>query len=329
MSDLTTTYMGLTLKNPLIASSSTMTANLKSIKKLADAGVGAIILQSLFEEEILGKAEQIIDSGGGANVEHSSQEYISYYTKQNSVHGYLELITKARKEVPVPVIASINCVTDKEWIEFAKKIEDAGADALEVNIFFLPANDKEKRDDIEKRYLSIAKSVTAAVSIPVALKLSTYFTNLAKTFVDLSYTGISSLVVFNRFYNPDIHLDDLRMKSSSVFSSPSDLGMPLRWIGILSNKVQCDLAASTGIHDGDGLIKVLLVGAKVAQCASVFYQKKPEYAQTMLKRLKGWMKDKKFNTIDEFRGKLSQEKIGDPVTYERSQFMKYFSRFEK
>ncbi len=327
MRDLTTTYMGLALKNPLIASSSTMTANINSIKKLADAGVGAVVLQSLFEEEIIGKSEEIIDAGGDANVEQSSQEYISYYTKQNSVHEYLELIKQAKNEVSVPVIASINCVTDKEWIEFAKKIEEAGADALEVNVFFLPADDREKREDIEKRYLSIAKSVTSTVSIPVALKMSSYFTNLAGTFVDLSYTGISSLVLFNRFYNPDINLEEMKVISSSVFSSPADLGMPLRWIGILADKVKCDLAASTGIHDGDALIKILLVGARVAQCASVFYQKKPEFAKSMLARLDEWMGDNNFKKIDDFRGLLSQEKTGDPVTFERAQFMKYFSGF--
>ena len=327
--NITTKYMGLALKNPIIASSSTLTGSADEVIKLDKAGVGAVVLKSIFEEEILGKAAAVVDAGGGANRDNSSEEYINYYIKQNSLSNYLDLIKTCKKKISVPVIASINCRSAGAWIDFARQIEGAGADALEVNIFLLPAGIKTKISELEKIYLDIARMVSSAVSIPVALKVSPYFTNLASMFNDLSITGIKSLVLFNRFYNPDINLSSLEFTSSSVYSSPSDIAMPLRWIGILSGKLQCDFAATTGVHDGDALIKVLLAGAKVAEIASALYIHGYGRIQAMQERLEGWMKDHRFNGIEDFRGRLSQENISDPSLYERAQFMKYYSGYNR
>ncbi len=323
--DMQTRYLGLELKNPLIASSSTYTGSVEDIKGLEKAGVSAVVLKSLFEEEILGEANTVIDAGGDANLDHTSRDYIGYYVKQDNVSRYLGMIEKLKREISIPVIASINCATAGEWIEFAKKIENAGADALEVNVFMLPSFTDRKKGEVEQLYFDIATKVSSSVRIPVALKLSSYFTNLASTFIDLSETGIGSLVLFNKFYNPDIDLKKLEMTSSSVYSVPTDIEMPLRWCGILSGKVRCDISATTGIHDGDGLIKVLLAGSKVAQIASTLYIHGFERVGSMLERLESWMKEHRFSKLEDFRGRLSQERIDDPSLYERAQFMKYLS----
>lgn len=323
--DLNTLYMGLQLRNPLIAASSTLTGSVEGIKELEKAGIAAVVLKSLFEEEILGEVGDVVSSGGGANIDSTSQDYIHYYVKQNSIAQYLTLIEKSKRETRIPVIASINCTSSGQWIEFAKKVQEAGADALEVNVFVLPSGLGPDAKDLEKLYFDVARRVSSSVTIPVALKLSPYFTNLASTFVGLSETGVKSLVLFNRFYNPDIDLSTLEITSSSVYSSPADISMPLRWIGILSGKVNCDLAATTGIHDGDGLIKVLLAGAQAVLIASTLYLNGSLQVRTMLSRLEAWMKGRGLQSIDAFRGMLAQGKIGDPSLYERAQFMKYFS----
>jgi dihydroorotate dehydrogenase (fumarate) len=326
--DLDTRYMGLQLKNPIIASSSTLTGSLEGMKNLEKAGVAAIVLKSLFEEEIVGEAGEVIHSGGGANIDQASREYINYYVKENSISQYLTLIEKAKKEIRIPIIASINCASAGQWIEFAKKIQGAGADALEVNVFVLPSRIGPDATDLEKLYFDVARRVSSSVTIPVALKLSSYFTNLASTFVRLSETGVKSLVLFSRFYSPYIDLSTFEISSSSVYSAPSDIAMPLRWIGILSGKVHCDLAATTGIHEGDGLVKVLLAGAKAAMIATTLYINGMGQVRVMLNRLEEWMKIHGFQTIDAVRGRLAQVRIGDPSLYERAQFMKYFSGHE-
>ncbi len=325
MSDLSTTYMGLSLKNPVIAGSSGLTSTVDGIKKLEEAGAAAVVLKSLYEEEINNEAGSVIDSGGDANIDNTAQEYISYYIKQQSVHNYLQLISDLKKTVKIPIIASINCASAESWIEFAAKIEKAGADALEINIFIIPSDPSVKTKNMERIYFDIARKVTRKVSIPVSLKLSSYFTALTHTFVELSETPISGMVLFNRFFSPDIDLSKMEIVSSNIYSEPNEISIPLRWIGMLSEKVNCDLAASTGIHDGDGVIKMLLVGAQAVQVTSALYKYGPEQISEMLKRLEFWMETNKYKTINDFRGKLTQEKIGDPTIFERFQFMKYFS----
>ena len=322
--DLSTNYMGLKLKNPLIASSSGMTDSVEKIKMLYDEGIAAIVLKSIFEEQILRE----IDSLGVNNMYGTYQDaenYVSFYTREHNLNNYIQLIQDAKKEVDIPIIASISCISDNEWVEYAKKIEAAGADGIELNMFILPSDPKLNGREIEQVYFDVVKHIKEQVNIPIALKLGSCFSGMADTMIKLSNTGISSLVLFNRFYTPDIDLDTEKVISSNIYSTPNENGNTLRWISILSKKVDCDLSASTGIHDGKALIKNLLAGANTVQVASVLYKKEISYISEMLKDLENWMISKKYNSLNAIIGKLCYKNIKKPMMYERAQFMKYYS----
>ena len=328
MANLETTYMGLKLRNPIIVGSSGLTNSIENIIEIAKEGAGAVVLKSLFEEQINQAANQTFEQGNFSNYYPEAQDYIQNYSTENDVTIYLDLIKECKGKVDIPIIASINCMSDNEWINFAKKIEDAGADALELNVFVLPSDPNKSSADNEKVYFNIAEKVMKIVNIPIALKLSYYFSGLAKTFEMLSWTGIKGIVLFNRFFSPDIDINNFEIKSSNVFSSPSDLAQSLRWVAMLSENVKCDIAASTGVHDGEAAIKQLLVGAKAVQIASVLYKKGFKEIPIMLKQITDWMIEKNFETIDDFRGKMSYKKLDNPAAYERVQFMKHFSGIE-
>jgi len=322
--DLKTNYMGFELKNPLVASSSGLTDSVDKIKKLYDAGIAAVVLKSIFEEQILRE----VDSLGVNNMYGTFQDaenYVSFYTKEHNLGNYIQLIKDAKSAVDIPVIASINCISDSEWTDYAKRIEEAGADGLEINMFVMPSNAGISGSYIEKLYFKVVENIKKNVNIPVALKLSSYFSGLANTFVDLSTKGIAAMVLFNRFYTPDIDLDTEKIISSNIYSVPEENGNTLRWISMLSGKVKCDLAASTGVHDGDSFIKNILAGANAVQIASVLYEKDLSYIKTMLSRLEEWMISKKYESVSQITGKLSAKNISNPMMYERAQFMKYFS----
>jgi dihydroorotate dehydrogenase (fumarate) len=256
-------------------------------------------------------------------------DYFDYRIKEINLENYLSLIINARKKVKIPVIASINCNTSQEWTYFAKRIEEAGADALELNIFILPSIVAQSAENIERTYLEIIQSVRNQVKIPIAVKMSYYFSNLAGMIAQLSRTNIAGLVLFNRSYSPDIDIERMEVTSTNVFSSPRDLSVSLRWIAIMANRVKCDLAASTGVHDGSAVIKQLLAGATAVQVVSALYENGMEYLETMIRELSEWMAYKNFEKIDQFRGLLSQEKQVNPALFERIQFMKYFSDRDK
>ncbi|MCB2194742.1 MAG: dihydroorotate dehydrogenase-like protein [Bacteroidetes bacterium] len=326
MIDLSTEYMGLKLKNPIIAASSGMTDSVDKIKKLADNGVAAVVLKSLFEEQI----RMEIDSLGMNNMFNSysdTESYIAFYTKQNAVSEYLKLIQVAKKAVDIPVIASINCYSMGEWVEFAEKIEKAGADGIELNMFILPGDTETKGEEIEKKYFDIIENVTKHTSLPVSVKLSHYFSGMGEIFKRISETRVKGMILFNRFYSPDVDLDNEEIVSSRVLSLPEENSMCIRWIGMLSNKVSSDLCASTGIMDGKDALKNILVGAKAVQVASTLYKNKPEQIGVMLKQIEDWLKQKGYKSIDEIRGKLNTSKL-NMERYERAQFMKYYSNYE-
>jgi dihydroorotate dehydrogenase (fumarate) len=328
MINLETTYLGLKLKNPIIVGSSGLTNSVDNVIEIEKNGAGAVVLKSLFEEQILEASKKTFEDGDMANYYPEAQDYIHNYTKENDINIYLNLIKDCKKSVEIPIIASINCFSDSDWMDFARRIEKAGADALELNVFILPSDMEKNGIENEKAYLDIANKITSIVQIPVALKLSYYFSSLAKSLVTLSWTKIKGLVLFNRFFSPDIDIDHLEIKSSNVFSTPSDLSISLRWVAMLSNNVHCDIAASTGIHDGKAVIKQLLAGAKAVQIASVLYKKGFKEIGLMLEEIKAWMEKMEFDTIDEFRGKMSFENTRNPAAWERVQFMKYFSGIE-
>ncbi len=324
MVDLSTQYLGLKLKNPVIAGSSGLTNSVKSIQDLEESGAGAVVLKSIFEEEIAFEYEDILKEASEEGVNLDQFDYYDFHIKGEKLDKYTTLIEESKKSVSIPVIASINCVYSHEWTSFAKQLQTAGADALELNMFFLPSEFDRTSEEKEKAYFQIIEKVQKEVSIPIALKISYYFSNLGPMIQQLSETGIAGLVLFNRFYSPDFDIDKMEVVSSNVFSAPSDLPTSLRWIAIMAERVSCDLAASTGVHDGTALIKQILAGAKAVQVASTLYKNGKGQIAGMLKTLEDWMGQKSFNKLDDFRGKMSQAKSSNPAAYERVQFMKYF-----
>ena len=322
--DISTTYLGLTLPSPVIAGSSGLTGSVDKITAFARHGAGAVVLKSIFEEEIYFEEEDIIKEAEADGVNLDQFDYYDFHLKGQKLDRYIKLIEDAKKAVTIPVIASINCVYSHEWTAFAHQIERAGADALELNMFFLPSDFERTAREQEAAYFEIIEKITSAVSIPVALKISYYFSSLGPMIQRLSRTGVAGLVLFNRFFSPDIDIETFKVKPSFVFSTPAELALSLRWIGIMAQKVDCDLAASTGVHDGPALIKQLLAGAKAVQTVSSLYRKGPAHIETMLSDLKAWMQRHEFASLNDFRGRMSQEAASNPAVYERVQFMRYF-----
>ncbi len=324
MVDLSTEYLGMKLKNPVIAGSSGLTNSVKSIKEFEESGAGAVVLKSIFEEEIAFEYEDILKEAESKGYNLDQFDYYDYKIKEDNLDKYTTLINESKKNVSIPVIASVNCAYSHEWLAFASQLEKAGADALELNMFFLPSDFERTSEEKEKAYFQIIEQVQKTVGLPIALKISYYFSNLGPMIQKLSNTGISGLVLFNRFFSPDFDIDKFEVKSSNVFSVPSDLSISLRWIAIMAERVNCDLAASTGVHDGVALIKQLLAGADAVQVASTLYQNGKGRIGEMLKTLEDWMEGKNYGSLSDFRGKMSQAKSSNPAAYERSQFMKYF-----
>jgi dihydroorotate dehydrogenase (fumarate) len=324
MIDISTKYLGLDLKNPIIVGSCGLTNSLADIKDIQEKGAAAVVLKSIFEEEILMEYERELKniSIDESNLEY--YDYLDYQIKAENINKYLKLIESCKKEIEIPIIASINCINSTEWTFFAKKIEQAGADALEVNAFVLPSDLNKSAVDTEKIYFNMIEAIRKEVKIPVALKISFYFSNLAAVIKKLSETGIDGLVLFNRFYNPDFDIEKRMVISSHVLSSPDEIGLSLRWIALMANRVNCDLAASTGIHDAKAMIKQLLAGASAVQIVSALYKNGLNLIPIMLNDLKTWMNHHKYNSIADFKGSMAQSKSLSPEIFERVQFMKYF-----
>jgi dihydroorotate dehydrogenase (fumarate) len=323
MIDLTTSYAGLKLKSPLIVSSSGLTNSVDRIRKMAASGAGAVVLKSLFEEQIL---HEIGNMASAADYPEAG-DYLKTYARENSVESYLALIRDAKKAVDIPVIASINCVSGTEWVEFAGKIESAGADALELNIYFLPIDKEKDPRFYENAYLDLVSAVRKNSSLPLVVKLGSGFSHVTWMVHQLSLRGASATVLFNRFYTPDIDTKDLTFGSSEVLSSPADLRHSLRWIGIVSSQVdRIDLAASTGVHSGLAVVKQILAGATAVQICSVLYRNGIEYLRDMITEMKRWMEKHQYESPGDFRGLMSYKHLKDPSVYERAQFIKYFSQ---
>lgn len=328
MVNIGTTYMGLSLKSPIIVGSSGLTNKLENIRQFEKLGAGAVVLKSLFEEQIRHEIAHLFTDDSTIIPYPEAYDYIAHYSRGEQVAKYLDLISEASKNVGIPIIASINCISTDEWIAYAKKMEDAGADAIELNIFVLPSDPSMDCKRNEKVYFDIVQEVIKNVKIPVSIKMSYYFSSLAKTAIELSWTGIKGIVLFNRFYTPDIDIDTMQVVPSSIFSNPDEITNSLRWVAMLSQKLHCDACASTGVHDGKGLIKQLLVGAKAVQVVSTLYQNGFERITTMNNELSAWMQKHNYENTDEFIGKLSMKKAENPAAFERVQFMKHFAGIE-
>lgn len=327
MADLSTTYLGIKLKNPIIASSSTLTDSVDKVKDLYEKGAAAVVVRSIFEEEIYLEAEEYVREAVKEGYDAEVFDYFDAQVKQHNIEGYLKLIADLKKNVSIPVIASINCVSNHEWLYFAKKIQNAGADALELNMFILPSKLERTCEENEKLYFDIVNRIIEEVNIPVTLKISPYFSNLGAMIKKLSETGIKGMVLFNKFFSPDFDIETEKVVPTYVLSNPQDLSLPLRWIAIMSEQVSCDLVASTGVHDGKGAIKQILAGAKAVQIASTLYKNGTAQIGKMLEEIESWMDRKGYASIEDFRGKLSYGKVQDPALIERVQFMKHFGTF--
>ncbi len=325
MADLSCNYLGIKLKSPIIAASSGFTDTVHKIEQIARHGAGAVVLKSIFEEEILLETDKTILEEAEKTGREEFLDYLDHRIRRENIGKYLQLIRETKQKVDLPVIASINCKSSHEWMSFAKEIENAGADALELNIFVLPSNLNQTSEENEKIYFDIAHAVTMLINIPVVLKISFYFSNLGQFIQKISTSGIRGLVLFNRFYSPDFNIDTLEVSSSHVLSYSGEISMPLRWISMMSGRVGCDLSASTGVADGKSVIKLLLAGATTVQVASALYRHGIGYLDILHHELNEWMDLHQYDTINSFRGKLSQIKAKDPALYERVQFMKYFS----
>ena len=325
MVNLGTKYLGLNLKNPLIISSSGLTNSVEKISNLEEKGAAAVILKSIFEEQIRYESNSL-DMGSDYP---EATDYILNYTKSNNIRNYLDLIEQSKKVVKIPVIPSINCMTSNEWVSFAKNLESAGADAVELNIYFLPTDKNTTSAEYESNYLDVINNVLSEIKIPIAVKLGNGFTNPAYIVNQLYKYGVKGVVLFNRFYEPDIDIDNLKLTTAEILSNNSDIRQSLRWIGLISSMdIKIDIAASTGVHDSEGLIKMLLAGANSVMICSALYKYGTDHIKKIIKGLEEWMVKKNYNSIDEFRGKMNYNNIPDPSLYERSQFMKYFSSIQ-
>ncbi len=322
MRELKTKYAGLTLRNPIIVGSSGLTTKAERNKEFEKAGAGAIVLKSLFEEQIEMQGDVLIDSSDFPE----AVDYVRQYVKANQVNNHLELIQSTKECCTIPVIASINCYKADAWIDFARQIEIAGADALELNIFQLQTDYGYNFEKARKSYIDIIRRVKDTVSIPVVIKIGKYFSNVPDIVETLKVNGADGVVLFNRFYQPDIDINKLQLVSGNVFSSHSDLSDTIRWTALVSGKVPgIDIAASTGVHDWEDVIKCLLAGASTVQLCSALYNCGNEIISQIITCMEEWMHHANFQSVSQFRGRLNYANIPDPAMYERSQFMKYFS----
>ncbi len=321
MADLSTEYLGLHLKNPIIISSSTLVQNIEGIKEAEASGAGAIVLRSLFEELVRDDAKM---SSSHLWSRHP-EEYdfiMSELNVQYGPHDYLDLIRTAKSTVKIPVIASINCTTPKYWISYARQVEAVGADAIELNLSLMPTHPTKTSLDIEEEFLSIIRAAREAISIPLAVKIGPYFTSLTRFVNQICGSGINGLALFNRFYQFDIDIEKMKVMGANWYSSPKEMNLSLRWISILYKHVNCQLAATTGIHDSKGVIKQILAGADVVEIASALYLHGFSRVGEILSDLESWMQKKGYNSISDFRGKLSLSERKDPEMYERLQYIK-------
>lgn len=328
--DLSTTYLGLHLRSPLVPSAGPLTRELDEIKRAEDAGAGAVVLPSVFEEQLRhenAELEAMLEKGA-----ESYAEALNYFPQVGEYRvgpdDYLELIRQAKTVTRLPVIASLNGASAGGWTEYARQIQQAGADALELNIYYIPTDPDLPGAAVEKTYLDILRCVKAAVTIPVAVKLGPYFSNMAHMARQLDRAGANGLVLFNRFYQPDIDLENLEVEHSILLSTPQARRLPLRWIAILHGRVRCSLAATSGIHTAYDALKMLMAGADVTMLCSVLLRKGMAQIAVIEQEMKRWMEEHEYESVAQMKGSMSQLKCPDPSAFERAQYMRIISTWK-
>ncbi len=320
--DMSTTYLGLHLSSPIVASASPLTGDPRNWPSLEEAGVGAIVLPSLFEEQIEREAFALDAALAlGADVSAESSTYLPQFDEGETTSAWhLGLVELARERLSVPIIASVNGASPGGWVHYARSLENAGAHAIELNIYDVVVDPHTTSIDVEQRYLDLIRSVRAVVTVPIAVKLGPWFTSLPHFAAELEASGVDGLVLFNRFYQPDIDLDTLDVSPHLELSTSVDARLPLHWIGILREVVSCSLAGTSGVHEGADALKLLLVGADVAMTTSALLRRGPQHVATMLTWMHEWMTTREYDSIEQLKGSVSRPNVSDPEAYERSNY---------
>ncbi len=327
--ELSTTYLGLKLQNPLVVAACPLTLQVEWLERLEQAGAGAAVLASLFAEQIENEESELLaasEYGSEFYAEHSHW-YPDPGEYRSGAAAYLDHITAAKKAVSMPIIASLNGTSTGGWVKYAKMMQDAGADALELNIYFIAADIDASAADVEKRYTGLVAAVKDSISIPLAVKVGPYFSSPGNMCRKLAEAGADGLVLFNRFLQPDIDLATLETAPHLELSTPREMLLPLRWVAILRGRVSASLAVTSGVHDGQGLAKVLLAGADVAQVASTIYLNGFDRVTRMIRDLTAWMVEKGYDSVDQLRGSMSQQNCPQPAAFERGNYMKALTKF--
>ncbi len=327
--DLRTTYMGLRLSNPIVPSASTLSSRIDTLKRLQDAGASAVVMQSLFEEQIEHEELQIhrmLETGS-----HSNPESITHFPELEDYNTgpdeYLRHLEACKNELAIPVIGSLNGASEGGWVRYAKLIQDAGADALELNVYFVATDPDESGWQVERRYLDLVSAVRDSVTIPLAVKIGPFFSSMANMAHQLVEAGADGLVLFNRFLQPDIDLETLEVDPTLHLSTSEELRLPLRWMAILRGRVDCSLAATTGVHTGEDAVKLLLAGADVTMMASALFRYGPEHLATVLGDVRTWLEEHEYQSVEQLKGSVSQANVADPAAFARSNYMKMLVDF--
>ncbi len=330
MADLSTTYLGLSLKNPLVASASPLSKKLEGIRRLEDAGVSAVVMYSLFEEQITHESlelDHFLNQGT-----YTYAESLTHFPEMESYNigpdKYVELIQSAKQAVSIPIIGSLNGISAGGWVDYARKIQEAGADALELNTYYVVTDDQLTPAELENAFIDLVKEIHSKVHIPLAVKLSPFFTSLPNLARRLVEAGASGLVLFNRFIQPDLDIETLDVVPNLKLSTSEELRLPLRWIAILYGRVQADLALTSGVHTGKDALKAIMAGANVAMTTSEILAKGPAAAGKILSEMQDWMKEYEYDSIQQMRGSMSQKAVAEPAAFERGNYMEALRSYD-
>jgi dihydroorotate dehydrogenase (fumarate) len=328
--NLTTSYMGMTLKNPIVPSASPLSGQIDNIRRMEDAGAAAVVMYSLFEEQIVYESHQLDrDLSYGTESFAESLSYFPDLTTYNiGPDQYLDLLRKAKQSVGIPIIGSLNAASPRGWVEYARKIEQTGVDALELNIYFIPTNPDQTSEEVEQTYLEIVREVKKLVRIPVAVKLSPFFSSTPNMAKRLAAAGADALVLFNRFYQPDFDLEALEVVPNLVLSSSDELRLPLRWVAILHGRIPVDFAITTGIHNHEDVLKGLMAGAKVTMMTSELLEKGIDRISRILANLSEWMEEHEYESVAQMQGSMCQMHVADPSAFERANYMKVLQSWD-